>query len=448
MTIDKVRLSSSVRSSLLVAFISGLAGLTMLLQDVVLASHFAAGEAADAYQFAVSFPSLAINIFAGGTLLAVLVPSLTQLYIANKHAEATALVHHANRLLAAFLFAVCLFFAVLYSCYADIFVTGFSADALILSKRILWISISVLYFSGLAGINAAVLNSRRNFKFISLMPAFMPVAVVVCILLFESNVGIYSAAFGMLLGSLFQWLLSSRLSKSILVDSGFSFKDKTLLSRLSRHYLMSAVSSAFLVGIILTDIFMASRLPSGGVATYNYAVRPVILLLAFVTSVVGNVVLSNFSHLVALNDWGRLKKQTLFLFGFILLGMIPLVAVWYSWTDDFVRILYQRGAFGSKDTANVALVQNVYVLQIPFYLISVIGLRLMNSMNKHVELLLVASICFFVHLGLDFWILPSLDLLGIAWVTNFTFVLQAVLILLYLANVKSNRIDLSFSLNK
>lgn len=432
----EMSLRSSIKHSLVVAFVSGLAGLVMLMQDVLIASRFAASAAADAYQLAISFPTLAFNVLAGGTLLAILVPLLTQLDVAGRRAEAEALVKRARRVLGWVLLAVCGIWALVYPHVAVQVATGFSAGTLTLSANLLWLVIPVLFFAGLASVDAAVLNSRRRFVFISTLPAFMPAGVVICIFLLEARLGIYAAALGLLGGSAMQWLASRRLTVPLLHHAEHSDDHPApTLSRLARNYGMAAASAALLAGIFMTDTFMASAQPAGSTAAYGYAVRPVILLLAFVTAVVGNVVLPFFSHLVATADWLALKKQVLFWFGLLALGSLPVVALWYFQAVDVVALLYQRGAFGLSDTARVAAVQRIYLLQIPFFLVGVIGWRVMNSLNRHTALLLITAACFIVNLAADLWLAPSHGLQGIAWGTNLAFALWAILITLYLLSV-------------
>src|SRR5262245_25841342 len=72
-------LRAGLKPVVLVGFISVVAGVVVVLQDAVLAAWFAAGDAADAYQLAISFPVMALNVFSGGTLLAVMVPVLVHL---------------------------------------------------------------------------------------------------------------------------------------------------------------------------------------------------------------------------------------------------------------------------------------------------------------------------------------------------------------------------------
>lgn len=437
-----ISLRGSLKSSFIVAFISGMAGLVLLLQDVVVAKHFATSEAADAYQLAISFPLLALNVFAGGTLLAILVPLLTQLVVEGREAEAEALVKRARRVVGWILLAACGAWALAYPYVAEQIATGLSADTLTLSTHLLWLVIPVLLFSGLAGVDAAVLNSRRRFVFISTLPAFMPAGAVICIFLLEARLGIYAAAIGLLCGSAMQWLASRRLTAPLLPQRDHSHHSRipTLsLSKLTRDYGTAAASAALLAGILMTDTFMASAQPAGSTAAYAYAVRPVILFLAFVTAVVGNVILPFFSHLVATADWRALKMQALFWFGLLAFGSLPIVALWFYQAVDVVALLYQRGAFGPSDTAKVAAVQQIYLLQIPFFLVGVIGWRVMNSLNRHTALLVITSACFVINLAADMWLAPSHGLQGIALGTNLALALWAVMIVFYLFRLHSNQ---------
>lgn len=435
----KISLRGSVKSSVVVGFISGLAGLVMLIQDAVIASHFATGGAADAYQLAISFPILALNVFAGGTLLAVLVPLLTRLIVENRDIEVKALVKRVRLQIGWVLLAAGALWIVIYPHLIDQVAKGLSRETFRLSANLLWLVAPVLFFSGLASVDAALLNSRKRFVFISTMPAFMPVSAVVCIFLLEEQLGIYAVACGLLIGSLVQWWASYRLTAPLLRPM-YSSQPALNWSELVGNYLVAAASAALLAGIVITDTFMASSQPPGSAAAYGYAVRPVILVLAFVTAVIGNVVLPSFSHLVAISDWQALKTQVLFWFGLLVLGSLPFIALWHYQAVDVVALLYEHGAFGPSDTAKVAAVQRVYMLQTPFFLVGVIGWRVMNSLNRNRALLTITAICFVVNLATDMLMTPTYGLQGIAWGTNLAFALWAILITFYLIKIHSTRL--------
>lgn len=428
----------NLKSMITVALFSGLAGLTLLLQDIIIAHHFGVGEVVDAYQLAIAFPLLAVNVFAGGTLLAVLVPVLARYSVAGWDLHAARLVQLARRTLGGVLLLVCVIWALTYPQVIALVAGGFSVFALNLSVYLLWLMIPALLFAGLAGIDAAVLNCRKRFLFISTLPAFMPVGVILCVVLLGEWLGIYAAALGLVCGAAVQWVLSRSITTPLLQQIGkigSSAAPAPLRAQLLRDYATAAASAALLGGILLTDMFIASTLPTGSAATYGYAIRPVLLLLAFVTAIVGNVLLSVFSHLVANKDWPTLKNQTLLWVGLLALGSLPLVALWHAYAVELMALLYQRGAFDATDTANVAAVQQIYLLQIPFYLVAVIGVRVMNSLNQHTTLLVIAAVCFFANLAVDVWFSPLLGLQAIAWGTNLAIALWASLILICLSRL-------------
>jgi len=426
-------MSSSLKLSIIVAIISGIAGLLLLLQEVIIASHFGVSEAADAYQLAINFPLLAVNVFAGGTLLAVLVPLFVQYSVAGRTAELFGMVKWIRRAIGGLLLVVCALWALIYPNIIDLVAKGFSPASLSLSVYLLWLLVPVLFFAGMAGIEAAVLNSRRRFIFTSTLPAFMPAGVILSVLLFEGQLGIYAAAIGLLFGSVMQWLTSRCLSAHFFSLYDHSAVPNSAPTNLVQNYTASAISAALLAGILLTDTFMAATLQTGSAAAYGYAVRPVILFLAFVTVAVANVALPFFSHMVANEDWAALKRNALTCLGLLAVGSLPFVALWYAYVAEIVALLYQRGAFDVYDTFRVAEVQQIYLIQIPFYLAGMIGWRVMNSLNQHKALLVITALCFFTNMMVDLWLLPRLGLLGIAWGTNIAFALWAILITLYLS---------------
>lgn len=427
-----VSLRAGLKPVLVVGFISAVAGAVIVLQDAVLAAWFAAGTAADAYQLAISFPLMALNVFSGGTLLAVMVPELVHLDVSGRAADVGAFLRQSRRALAALLLLVCAVWAVSYPTIARAVAKDFSAETIALSTRLLWIALPVLLVSGLAGVEIAVLNSQHRFTLLSTLPAFMPAGVALSVLLFGSRVGIVAAPIGLLAGSAAQWLVARRGTTPLPGRFDPAARSHASLRELSVAYGAAAASAALLAGILLVDTFMASTLGPGRTATFGYATRPIILLLAFATTVVGNVTLPVFARLAAADDRRALKKHLISWCGLLALAAAPVVAFSYWYAADIVAFLFERGVFKPSDTANVAAVLQIYVLQLPFYLVGMMGWRVMNSLRRHRLLLAITAVAFSVNLSLDLWLAPRLGLAGIAWGTNAAFASWAVLIALAL----------------
>jgi putative peptidoglycan lipid II flippase len=306
-----------------------------------------------------------------------------------------------------------------------------------LGSGLVWIQSPVLFFLGLASVESAVLNSRERFALLSILPAFLPAGVAFGVLALSHRFGIYAASLGALGGSLAQWYVARRRTAPLVADSRKGVAPQ--LAWFAEVYGTSAMAAALLGGILTTDTWMASTLPSGSAATFGYATRPVILILAFATTVVGNVTLPSFSRLVASDDRRTLRKYFLSWCGLLVAGSLPILLLLFTSADRIVALIYQRGTFGPSDTANVAAVLRIYVLQVPFFLIAMMGWRMLNSLQRHWNLLAITAVAFVVNIVMDLRLISSMKLVGIAWGTNVSFAVLSASIALYVLKLLSRR---------
>ena len=421
-----------------VSAISSLAGLALIFQDAIVAAYFAASEEADAYQLAMSFPLVALNVLAGGTLLAVIVPRLIQLELGGHADMAAALVRHTRKRVALVLLVACALWAGCYPLVIRSIADDFSPATIDLSIQLLWMGLPVLLLLGLSGVEAAVLNARRRFGLLSALPAFLPVGVAAGVLLLGVRFGIFSALIGALAGSLAQWV-TTRWSTAALMSRAAQTNEPSGFPGLAGAYGFAAGAAALLGAIPMTDTFVASTLPPGSAATFGYASRPIALLLAFATTIFGNVTLPAFSRLAAAGELPKLRARFLTLCGCIVLATVPVVIVVHRYATHLVKFLYERGTFGPLDTVNVATVQETYVLHLPLFAIGAMAWRVLNSLQHYGAPLVITAFAFALNLYADLRLAPLHGLVGVAWGTNAAFALWTVLLILYLGAVTGTR---------
>lgn len=426
-------IKKSFKTSILVAVLSGLSGILMLLLDIAIASHFGIDKTVDAYQLAISFPSLTINILAGGTLVAVLVPFLVKLRLEDKTQDALALISNTKSMLIKLLALACILWVLIFTQFIHYFTNNSTDSHLTLSIKIALITTPILFFCGLASINGAILNSQNKFKFTATMPAYMPAFGLVFIYGLASEIHVYSAAFGILIGSFVQWLVSNNLVQNKYVNKPQIKLDKKIISDFKSNFYITALSATLITGIYWTDTLMASSLSEGDIAIYSFATKPVMLILAFITTIIGNVLLPTLSELASNKNWGGLKKYAITWFVIVLILSISLLMLWKSLALEFVSLIYQHGSFSHNDSIKVAGIQEVYVLQIPFFLVAMVGMRVLNSTKNNHILCLISGICFLSNFMLDNYLKLNMGLKGIAWGTNISFILWAILTLSYVA---------------
>ena len=87
------------------------------------------------------------------------------------------------------------------------------------------------------------------------------------------------------------------------------------------------------------------------------------------------VILPQLSRIVAANDWSGAKRTIKSYTSLILLTTIPATLILILFSHSLTAFVFQRGAFTAGDTAQVASVQSMYLLQLPFYVLGRVFVR-------------------------------------------------------------------------
>jgi putative peptidoglycan lipid II flippase len=417
-----------LKASLRVGLATAVVGVATLLQDVTLASRFATGPEIDAYQLAMLLPMLGINIFAGGTLQAVLVPALVRAELDHGHGGAAQLVGLARARLARMLAVTSLPMALLFMLALPAVSGGLSPETLRLASTLFWIVLPSFFLAGLASFHAAVLNGIKAFVLAALMPATMPLTVIVGVLLLSGELGAPAIAWGALLGSALQCALAWHVVRRRGFARASAASDPAGYAMALPGYWPMVTAAALLGGVLLTDVALAAGMPTGSVATFGYATRPILLGLAFATVVTGNVALPHFSRLAAKGEGAALRRAFLQWVGLLLALSTPLTLLCAFYAGEITALLYQRDAFGADESVRVAEVLAVFALQAPFYLTAMIGWRVANALGAHRAMSRIALGCFLLNGLLGFAMGGIWGLVGVAAATVATYLLWSVLV--------------------
>jgi putative peptidoglycan lipid II flippase len=97
-------------------------------------------------------------------------------------------------------------------------------------------------------------------------------------------------------------------------------------------------------------------------------------------------------------------------------------------SEWLVRVLFERGAFGADDTAQVTLIQQMYLIQIPFVMVGILGGRLLIAMSKMYLLSIMAVINLAVVVVGNLVLMRWLGVSGIALATSIMYIVSAAMI--------------------
>ena len=405
------------------------AKLAALGKDVVTASYFGTSDAMDAFLIAFVLPTFAINVIAG-SLEAAVVP----VYVRVRDHEGpqaarellSSLLVTSTLLLAAMGIALLVVGPLLLPLLGATFV----GEKLVLTRQLFFVLIPLVVVSGSGVVLSSALNANERFVWSASMPIIS--SVVMLALLFNKGPqwGVFALAVGLVVGRFVEGLLLAwRLRSLGLFDwRGWGARHPEV-REVVKNFLPIAAGAAVMSNSPLIDQAMAAMLGPGSVAGLMYGNKLVGAGLSVAAPAVATVIFPHFSRMVAAEQWSAVR-QTLRTYGALILGGGAVVAVaMIVFSVPLVRLMFERGAFSPDDTRLVARVQALYALQIPFYLLSMVGVRLLSAMRGNRTIMWISFSSFVTNVAGNFVCMRVWGLPGIALSTSIVYCLSMLLVL-------------------
>jgi putative peptidoglycan lipid II flippase len=282
----------------------------------------------------------------------------------------------------------------------------------------------------------SVLHSHERFVATGLVPIVTPIAAMVCMLWGAKVWGIYALAFGIMLGSIAEaaaigWTLVRRGYRLWPSVAGVSPELRQVL-----HQYWPLIAAALLMGsTTLVDNAMASWLGSGSVATLSYGRKLVGLALTIPALSLSKAVFPYFAKMAAQDDWNQINHTLATYRRAVLFSTIPLAIIMLVFSRPLTSLVLERGAFDATSTTQVAWVQAMYALQIPFYTLGILYVRLASSLRMNHLLTISTVISILVNAGMNYVLMQYLDVAGIALSTSIVYLISCCFLVLMVSKV-------------
>jgi putative peptidoglycan lipid II flippase len=182
----------------------------------------------------------------------------------------------------------------------------------------------------------------------------------------------------------------------------------------------------FMSSTSLVDQSMAAMLGAGSVSTLNYGGKVLTLILGIGSVSLGTAVFPHFSRMVAASDWASIRHTLKTYIYLILLVTIPLTLILVYFSEPLVRLFFERGAFTSADTWRVSQVQALFLLQVPFYFLGILMVRLISSLKMNRILMQAAIINLFLKIIFNYLFMQRLGAAGIALSTTLVYAVSFI----------------------
>jgi putative peptidoglycan lipid II flippase len=343
-------------------FLSRIAG---FVRSRALAHYLGAGDAADAFTYAMKLPNLLQNLFGEGVLSASFIPVYVRLLEEKREEEARRVAGAVASMLALIVSVLVLAGVLAAPLLVDVFAAGYHGDkreACIHLVRILFPSTGILVLSAWC---LGVLNSHRLF-FLSYVAPVLWNAAIIAALVLQSRLNFSlgavggtgyplatAAAWGAVAGSLLQLLV--QLPVALYLLRGF----RPGLGRLSTH--VGQVGRSF-VPVVLgrgvlqisswIDTLIVSFLSTGAMAGLGYAQMLYLLPISLFGMAVSASELPEMARATGDAQAIASKLRPRLLAGlrrmafFVVASTIAFVAL----GDMVVALVYRTGRFGAGDT--------------------------------------------------------------------------------------------------
>ncbi|MGK2857912.1 MAG: murein biosynthesis integral membrane protein MurJ, partial [Thermoanaerobaculia bacterium] len=349
-------------------------------------------------------------------------------------ANATAL---SLAMLAAFTVVLGLAFPLLEPVVAS----GFSPAKLELTRGLFYGLLPIIAAGGVASLWSSVLNAGERFVLAGLIPLATPLAVV-GLLLARPGIDPRVLVVATVAGALIELVLLAFAMRhhGLRVLPGWHGLDAPTRAAV-KQYLPMVAGMLLMGSTAVVDQAMATMLGGGAVSALSYGNKLIGFVVGIAALAIGTAVLPSFSAMVARAQWGDLRR-TLRVYSLLIVGVTIPLTVALAWlSEPIVRILFERGAFTPADTALVGDVQRCFVLQIPFYLLGTLGVRLLSAFEKNHVISSLAVVSVVLNAILNLVLSRYMGIAGIALSTSIVYAVSALLVLASLARLLRARIQ-------
>ena len=317
------------------------------IREIVLSYFYGTSSTSDAYIIALTIP-VVIFSFIGEGIATGYIPMYSKIESNFGEEEGNRYTNNLVNIL----FVICTVFIILGLIFTNqivsIFASGFKGETLILAIRFTKISLFGMYFTGVIYIFNGFLQIKGNYYITALIGFPMNLFIILSIYV-SKNTDILILIIGSVVASASQVLLVI----PSLHKKGYRYK--FILDIKDEHIkIMAYIAWPIIIGVfanqinLLVDRTMASKLAVGGISALNYASRLNGFVQGLVVSSISTVLYPIISKMAAEKNIVGLKKSLVDAICGVNLMVIPATIGSIVFAEPIVRVLFGRGAFGTK----------------------------------------------------------------------------------------------------
>ena len=372
-------------AAVIVASATAISRLTGLGREVITAAVYGVDPSYNTFVSISVIPQLVQQLFADAAISAAFVPVFTALLTKGERERAYQLAANLLGLIVVVVGAAVVILALAAGPLTQLMypeLTGAPAGA-DLAAQLLRILVPTILFLSLAGAISGVLYSFERFTMPAVVSIVWNLTIIAAIALFHDTIGVDAIAWGMLVGTLLEVAM---LAGAARYHGRWLWPHFGLADPLLRRVLLLMVPITITLGILnfnaLIGTWFAQFVSDRAAAEIGYAFRLYQLPQGIFAVTIGTVLFPSLSRFAAQKDEARFRDTVSMGVRQMVFVSLPFVAWFAVMPQAFVRMVYERGQFGSGATVEVAGALAFFSVGLVFANSNIMLNRAFQSMQK------------------------------------------------------------------
>ncbi len=419
---------TTAQTALLMAVLTMGSKLLGFVREIVMANYYGAGMVTDAFVMAQNIPNylIAAIITAVGTAY---MPCFSRKCVKEGLQAGDAFT---SNLLNFQIIVACTLIAIgelTAPLLVRFFAPGFSEQTASLTTFYL----RAAFFVALFNIFISIFGSYLQYKGIFLSPLFFGYAQNIFIILFivlSIRISYKILIFGVIAGYAVRGLAYLLLS----LKSGYRYTPDFRFGPLVKEVTVLAIP-VFIGGWVnqinaFIDKMLASGLAEGSVSALNYGFLAIGVITAISVTIITTIVYPRFNRAIAAEEYDTVSGLSESAINLAALITIPFTFGAMAFSQEVIRVLFERGAFDVAATALTARAFRFYAVMLFFGGVCQILTFLYYSMKDMAAGVICSFIAVAVNIGLNLLLVGPMGVAGLALATGVAQAVNAVLLLL------------------
>jgi putative peptidoglycan lipid II flippase len=338
------------KATAIIAVFTLVSRLVGFLRELLLASHFGAGDTLDIYYTAFRLPDTVYNLLILGTLSVAFIPVFNEYYLKDRK-QAQRIANSVLNSSALVMLLICTLMFIFIRPLTHLIVPGFSGEKFELTVKLTRLMLLSPVLFTISSVFSSYLTSLKEFFVISLAPVLYNVGIIIGIFFFYPRWGLMGLGYGVLLGAVIYLLLQSfeswrrgyRWQRVIAVfDPG--------VKKIALLFVPRVLSlDISYISLVIASV-VGSLLASGSISIFNLAnnlqaVAVGIFALSTATAIFP--VLSELHAQTEINRFVAVLRDSIVR---ILFFMVPMAILILLFRAHIVRLAYGYGKFDWAST--------------------------------------------------------------------------------------------------